>query len=72
MFGRRKIKELETKLESLEERVEALENPPKERAKALEKPSKTTQPSKADKSTEENIGIIFDEWLNGERKGESK
>lgn len=61
MFGRRKIKELETKLASLEEKVKALENP-----------SKTTQPSKADKRTEENIGIIFDEWLNGERKGESK
>lgn len=72
MFGRRKIKELETKLESLEERVKALENPPKERAKALENPSKTTQIPKVDKSTEGNIGIIFDEWLNGERKGESK
>lgn len=61
MFRRRKIKELETKLTSLEEKVKALENP-----------SKTTQIAKADKSTEENIGIIFDEWLNGERKGESK
>ena len=58
MFGRRKIKELETKLERLEERVKALENPPKERAKALENPSKTTQIPKADKSTDENIGII--------------
>lgn len=61
MFGRRKIKELETKLVSLEERV-----------KALEYPSKTTQIPKADKSTEENIGIIFDEWLEGERKGKNK
>lgn len=61
MFGRRKIKELETKLVSLEERVKALENP-----------SKTTQPPKADRNNEENIGIIFDEWLEGERKGKNK
>lgn len=61
MFGRRKIKELETKLASLEEKVKALENP-----------SKTTQPPKADRSKEANIGIVYDEWLNGERKGENK
>ena len=61
MFGRRKIKELETKLASLEERVKALENP-----------SKTTRPPEADRSNEVNIGIIYDEWLEGERKGKNK
>ena len=61
MFGRRKIKELETKLASLEERVKTLENP-----------SKTTRPPEADRSNEVNIGIIYDEWLEGERKGKNK
>lgn len=61
MFGRRKINELETKIASLEERV-----------KALESPSKATQSPKADRSNEANMGIIYDEWFNGERKGENK
>lgn len=61
MFGRRKIKELETKIESLEKRVKALENP-----------SKTTQTQNASRSNEVNMGTIYDEWFNGERKGESK
>ena len=56
MFGRRKIKELETKLASLEEKVKALENPS----------------PKADRSNEANIGTIYAEWFEGERKGKNK
>ena len=60
MFGRKKIKELEKRVEALEMRIESMFK--------LDKPSE--QSSLGDKESETvTVAQVLDDWINGKKEG---
>ena len=82
MFGRRKIKELyewvdhfAAEIRVLKRKNDTLNNKVNElETKIEERETKRPQKIETQANTDNNVvmGVIYDEWFNGERKGEDK